>query len=408
MASILKHKTIKITQKITTTIILVLIAFSLISTVSAEYVVSQNPYTTADSSIAASSSPNANFPSSSAVTSANAQYFKVDWDNVTLNYVDIWMKKVGSPVSVLRCALYSSDGTKLPISSIELSTTTLQTSTLSTSNNLTRWYFEGTTILYASSDYCIVIYQESETTADSTNYATLWTDGTADYTVYGCSTISRYLSSTWSSFSGSIAFRVWGNNNGNPTAVVYENGNTYYYTTTNENTYEVSVGDVIAEGTVTATGNVTTGAVTVTAETVSAGAVTAGDVTAGDVTAEGTITVEFNNTVVNAGDVNADGAVTATGDINITQTIEGEGGSTSTGSFTAETWNIVFLIGLLSLGVFLTIKSSIPILNFVVGIIMIGVAGYTLTTSPYFGGLLQLGVIIVAVITMVKGYTEVY
>lgn len=73
-----------------------------------------------------------------------------------------------------------------------------------------------------------------------------------------------------------------------------------------------------------------------------------------------------------------------------------------------ETWNIIILLFFLTLGIYLTIRPNFPIIHFVFGLFAIAISAWTLTIAPYFGGLLQLAVIIIGIIVMVSGYKEVY
>jgi hypothetical protein len=192
-------------------------------------------------------------PSATASISAVVQSFKGNGGKLYGALFKI--KKNGSPVGNLRCALYDHTGTygtsSVPTGALIEDSADVAMAGLNSSDYYwTTFTFAGTTTLTAGTYYTIVVYAKSVTTLNTSNYIQIYDCIISSTTHQG--NYSQYASSAWASTATTdLLFAVISGNAGTTLSVVgtplYANG--YVCPTSNPLLFDgVSVGAVAADG----------------------------------------------------------------------------------------------------------------------------------------------------------------
>lgn len=191
-----------------------------------------------------------------------------------------------------------------------------------------------------------------------------------------------YQSSNWNVHTTDLCFNLYGNDG--ELVVVGAGGSVYITQPTN--VYNVTASNATATvGTVdVSTGDINVGGVTAEFNNTAVnatGAITAGDVSAGDVTAAGGVTVDT---------VSVNGT--------ITDAVLNMANAPQDYMF----WTLLILI---IACVILMLKSGVPIINFVFGVMTLGIAAYSLTNPDIaFFGYIQMFAMLMSILTMLSGY----
>lgn len=309
-------------------------------------------------------------PSAGATDSAWGQSFRSKFDGANLTVIQVWQSQTsatGGQTAYLIGETGTFGSSSVPTGAV-LATSNEVTVTAGTLT-VTNYTFASGYILDSAVDYCFYIAATSGDVATES----IGVDSTAPISVDpSIGNAFYYDNGAWTAVAGTdLNFIIYGQDG---TAAAFNIGGDV---TINENTNVY---------------NVTASNATATVGTV--------DVTTGDINVGG-VTAEFNNTAVSAGDVAASGGVTVDS-VAVNATV-----TDASLTLPEQPQNIMFytLLVLTFACIILMLKSGIPLINFVFGVMTLGIAAYSLQTPTIiFFGYIQMFAILMASLCMLFGY----
>lgn len=309
-------------------------------------------------------------PSAGTSDSAWGQSFRSKFDNANLTVIQVWQYQAsatGGQTAYLIGETGTFGSSSTPTGAV-LATSNEVTVTAGTLT-VTNYTFASGYILDSAVDYCFYI---AGTSGDVTSEY-IGIDNTAPISVDpSIGNAFYYDNGAWTAQAGTdINFIIYAQDG---TAVSFNIGGDV---TINENTNVYNVTASNATATIGSV-NVTTGEINV-----------------------GGVTAEFNNTAVTAGNV------TAAGGVSVDSVVVNATVTDASLTLPEQPQNIMFytLLILTFACIILMLKSGIPLINFVFGIMTLGIAAYSLQTPTIiFFGYIQMFAILMASLCMLLGY----